>query len=503
MNELHQTIRRSQEARYYAIRELARRAGVTSEFFRTWKVDIGPEETVIYVQPGTRKHIHFKNVSEQFWEELEKGTFRTTRASWMYPPATPLQTLIPDFVVPFAEPSQSELRPLFNRIDRECVECPVDLPTSALLTLSRYEELLPGERDAHGRFPAFMSIAVRHDFLHRPVVDEYGLAFEQALAYLLPQWRPADRKLRVKLSHDIDDVGLPFKLISALKHTVRHGKPFFTARDLFSQVSDTEPTDLELVRRVALMSLRRKLDSAVYWKASLQTRWDNGYDPRHPKVRGVVQWLDDHGVETGVHPSYASYLSPARLLEEVQILKEVLGKKQLGGRQHYLRWSPETWRHWEMCGLAYDSTVGYADRIGFRAGTCFPYRPWLLQQNREAQLTEIPLIVMEKTLMEYMGLTPQKSIEAILGCVAHCRAVGGVFTLLWHNSSLSKAKYSAAYSEVLDHLGPAGTFDWKSGQLGFDDIRRDPPRPDVASGDIAPGRQLEASRDATTSFHRG
>jgi Family of unknown function (DUF7033) len=467
MNEINKTLRYAQEARRYAIRELARRAGVTADFYRTWKVDIGPEETVIYIQPGTRKHIHFKHVSEQFWEELDKGILRTARASWMHTPAEPLKTLVPDFVVPFAEASQSGLSPLFNQVDEECVECPLDLPLSTLLTLSRYEEMLPGERDVHGRFPASMSIAVRHDFLHRPVVDEYGLALEQALAYLLPGWRPTERKLRVKLSHDIDDVGMPFRFRSALKHTVRCGKPFSTARDLFSQVSDTEPTALELVRRTARMSLRRKLDSAVYWKASIKTQWDNGYDPRHPKVREVVQWLDDHGVETGVHPSYVSYLAPEQLLEEVQILQEVLGNKPLGGRQHYLRWCPETWRHWETCGLAYDSTVGFADRVGFRAGTCLPYHPWLLRLNREAHLAEIPLIVMDKTLIRYMGLTPQKSLETVRGCVTRCRAVGGVFTLLWHNTSFDKSAYRNVYLKTLDQIAASEAFNWKSGSNGF------------------------------------
>ena len=43
-------------------------------------------------------------------------------------------------------------------------------------------------------------------------------------------------------------------------------------------------------------------------------------------------------------------------------------------RQHYLRWrAPTTWQNWEDAGLDYDSTVGYADHVGFRAGTCYEY----------------------------------------------------------------------------------------------------------------------------------
>jgi len=64
----------------------------------------------------------------------------------------------------------------------------------------------------HGRFLAAQSVALRHNFLHRPIVDEYGLALQQVIELLLPGWRPPERKLRVKLSHDVDEVGIPLDL---------------------------------------------------------------------------------------------------------------------------------------------------------------------------------------------------------------------------------------------------------------------------------------------------
>jgi hypothetical protein len=181
----------------------------------------------------------------------------------------------------------------------------------------------------------------------------------------------------------------------------------------------------------------------------------------------VISWLHERGVETGVHPSYETFLSPDRLLQEVQVLREALGEKPLGGRQHFLRWCPDTWLHWESCALAYDSTVGYADQIGFRAGTCIPYRPWLFSLNREANLIEIPLTVMDKTLTHYMGMTAQGSLEAILRCVARCRSVGGVFTLLWHSSTLIDPLYEDLYRRLLDTLVGHERFDWEDASEDF------------------------------------
>src|SRR5437660_12439550 len=52
----------SNEARIWAVRQLARRAGVTREFFDSWDIDIQPAATVIHVQRGTEKKICFKHL---------------------------------------------------------------------------------------------------------------------------------------------------------------------------------------------------------------------------------------------------------------------------------------------------------------------------------------------------------------------------------------------------------------------------------------------------------
>jgi hypothetical protein len=445
----------TREARYYALREIARRAGVTAEFFRSWRVDFRVDEVIVYVEEGTAKHIRFLNGPEASSQRLATGQYNTARASWMIPPAEPLGRLVPDFVVPFTCEPIGAQRPLFSPIDGNGVKCSVDLLASALLTLSRYEETVSSERDVHGRFPARHSVAVRDGFLDRPIVDEYGLALEQALSYLLPGWQPAERRLCAKISHDIDWTGLPINPTGAalhIGHMIRHRKPLATVRDLLGWAAGLEPAYLKSVREIVRLALERDLDSAVYWMAAPTSLRDSGYDPRHPMIRDVITWLQDQGVEMGIHPGYRTFRSPGQLSREVQTLREALGEQSLGGRQHYLRWCPDTWLHWERCGLVYDTTVGYAEQIGFRAGTCIPYRPWLLAPGREGNLVEIPLLVMDGTLLYHMALTHHESVEAIRRLVGQCRVVGGVFTLLWHNSSLSDPAYGDLYTRILDIL---------------------------------------------------
>jgi hypothetical protein len=455
----------SKEARVYAVVELARRAGVPREMLNTWKVDVKHNETVVRVQPGTNRTITFPH---SYTALQSAGTAHpsTQRKRWMVPPDDHIGRYVPDFIIPFCEAATFDA-PLFLAPNTEAIQCSCDLLAATLLTLSRYEEHQSSARDEHGRFPATAGLAGQQGFLDRPIVDEYGLGLEQALAYLLPGWQPANRRLRVKLSHDMDLVGIPVNLKTAVGHMLRRHNPLAVLQDLISVGCAAEPAYLQAIRAIASLSLERGLDSAVYWQASRSSKYDSGYDPLHPKVKKVIAWLQAKRVEMGVHPGYDTFRSLDRLAAEINALRELLGEWPVGGRQHYLRWSPDTWRDWEACGLAYDSTLGFADRAGFRAGTCIPYHPWLLESNRESRLLEIPLIAMDGTLLDYMQLTPAQSLQAVTELVARCRTVGGVFTLLWHNSTFIEPAHRQLYTQILDLLAGADSFDWKKEIPGY------------------------------------
>jgi hypothetical protein len=338
----------------------------------------------------------------------------------------------------------------------------VDLPASIVLTLGRFEETLPGSRDQHGRFSAFSSIAWHEGFLHRPIVDEYGLAFAQALSCLLPAWQPAEKRLRVKLGHDVDDTGAPFLLRSTIAHAVNRGRPLAMLRDLVAAPGGMETAYQALLRRIVMLSLDCGLDAAVYWKASAPGPYDRGYQLQDKRNLALKKALRSRGVEMGIHPSYRTFNSEANFRKELALVRQWLGESELGGRQDYLRWNPETWLLWESLGMAYDASVGYADYVGFRAGTCYPYKPWLFSQQREANLLEIPLLAMDTTLLRYMNLQPEQALSKLLDLVDRCRAVGGVFTLVWHQTNLMKRDHASVYCRLLNHLIASDSFDWRN-----------------------------------------
>ena len=443
----------TREALHYGVRELARRAGVSADQFRTWRIqfdDFGG--MTLFVKPGTQKRIVIPKVPAPIWADILAGQFRISTASWMKPPATTLHAGTLEFRIPFSSSGRSHVGPLFFMSEPDSVECAVNLPLSAILTLSRFEETLPSHRDEHGRFRTASSVAWAGGFHDRPIVDEYGLALEQALRALLPGWQPARREFRVMLGHDVDEIGLPFNLRSAIAHTFRRMNPASTVRDLVAPLTGVDTTYAHLLREIVSLSIEHRLSSTVYWKCSTKGPHDTGYDLRDPRILAMIQSFRDQGVRLGVHPGYETYGRPARFASEVRAVTDLLGTRNVGGRQDFLRWDPSCWLKWEAEGLAYDASVGFADWIGFRAGTAQPYRPWLLQENREAALLEIPITAMDSAMHGYMKLSADEALLKLRSYAARCRAVAGVFHLVWHSTTMMNPGYARTYKTLLKEL---------------------------------------------------
>jgi hypothetical protein len=440
------------QARRYAVKELARRAGVSQEFFKRWNIQVSPVKTTISFDPGTNGKIYFFHGPEAGLLQDLTGEIPVGRAEWL------AGTSRRDLILPFCRSRQND-GPLYQTSIDGSITCKPDLLASLILTLSRVEESLRPELDEHGRFPATSSLAFREHFLERPILDEHGLAFRQALTFLLPGWRPEQPIFRVKLTHDIDDVGIPFGFRSALAHTLKRRSPSATVRDLFATVSFSDPMDLSLVRKLAAISKGRGLHSAFFWKCSPRTRHDSGYPLNDPRIQRLIGELRENNFEMGVHPGYETFHHRENLSREIGELKNALHEDFPGGRQHYLRWTPQTWLDWESCSLRYDSSVGFADHFGFRAGTSFPFRPWCWSENRELNLIEVPLILMDCTPVKYMRLGLQEGLERVRALVRRVEETGGIFTLLWHNTPLMDPDYDGWYEAILNFLDGAKAYD--------------------------------------------
>jgi len=321
----------------------------------------------------------------------------------------------------------------------------------AFFMLTRYEEAVRPERDEHGRFPASAAMFSPAS----PVVNESVLELRTRLETAFPRLNFRRPSFEVIPSHDVDIPTCRARGARRLKLAAgdllrRRDARLATRRLAGCDVCDTFDFLLDA-------SEQRGLRSAFYFIAErTDGSRDGDYSLDDAVVKSLVRRVHNRGHEVGLHPSYGTFRDAGQVRREFERLRAACAELEIeqsswGGRQHYLRWeNPTTWRAWDDAGLAYDSTVTYAESPGFRAGVCYEYPVFDLGAGRVLALRERPLVAMEVSFLQYLALDHDAAYDAMLELKRICRRYGGQFTLLWHNNRLQTARDRRLYEAVLD-----------------------------------------------------
>jgi hypothetical protein len=176
------------------------------------------------------------------------------------------------------------------------------------------------------------------------------------------------------------------------------------------------------------------------------------YERLRPRI---IETLREAGAEIGLHGSYTAAGDAERLGEEKATLEALAGPIR-GHRYHYLRVDPHrNLAPLARLGFAYDTTLGFPDTIGFRAGIAHPFRPWDFERDQPLDLLEIPLAAMDATLAEerYLGLSARRAARKLMRLLDWAAENGGAFAILWHPDRFdpaTSAGWDRLYSKVLE-----------------------------------------------------
>jgi hypothetical protein len=151
-------------------------------------------------------------------------------------------------------------------------------------------------------------------------------------------------------------------------------------------------------------------------------------------VSDVKEWaarLLNEGCEVGVH-GIDAWHSVAKGRDELTRVGTVTNAGGLGIRMHWLLRNAETASILDESGYLYDSTVGYNETVGYRAGTTQVYRP-----HGARRLLELPMHIQDGALFypSRLGLSEQEADTRCQRLIAITRQLGGVLTVLWHDRS--------------------------------------------------------------------
>jgi hypothetical protein len=135
---------------------------------------------------------------------------------------------------------------------------------------------------------------------------------------------------------------------------------------------------------------------------------------------------------------------------EMSRLMSVTGQKTVGIRMHWLYFSGDSPKRLEQAGFDYDSTWGYNDAVGFRAGTSQVFR-----LTGTEKLLELPLLIMDSALLfpGRMGLCPEGAVDRCGRIVADVRRFGGTLVINWHDRSLAPERlWGRSYETLLNDV---------------------------------------------------
>jgi hypothetical protein len=161
------------------------------------------------------------------------------------------------------------------------------------------------------------------------------------------------------------------------------------------------------------------------------------------------------GCEIGLH-GIDAWLDTSEGRKELEEIRRITGLTQIGVRMHWLFHDEKSPATLEEAGIDFDSTVGYNETIGYRAGTTQVYKPlqarWLL---------ELPLHIMDTALFypKHLNLSFSEAWEETGKVIDNAVKFGGSMTVNWHDRSIASERlWGDFYSKLIAELAARGAW---------------------------------------------
>jgi hypothetical protein len=183
------------------------------------------------------------------------------------------------------------------------------------------------------------------------------------------------------------------------------------------------------------------------------------YDPS--QLQRSIGEILARGGEVAVHgiDAWRDIREARKEREQIQALTE---SSAVGVRMHWLFFDSESARKLDEAGFFYDSTFGYNETVGYRAGTTQGFRPLGTKC-----LLELPLHIMDTALFypSHLHLSAEQAMIRMNGMVDDMRQFGGALMINWHDRSIAPERlWDDFYVRLVGKLQAAGAWFCTAGQ---------------------------------------
>jgi len=199
---------------------------------------------------------------------------------------------------------------------------------------------------------------------------------------------------------------------------------------------------------------------STFFFVPFRKRAGRGFDSGQGRLRAtkydvedavkLIRKLEAKGSEIGVHGIDAWNSVETGREEMLRIKHHTPGEDGIGIRIHWLCHNEDTPKMLDEAGYDYDSTVGYNDAVGFKAGTSQVFKPIGVNS-----LLELPLHIQDTALFSHgrMKASESHALSLCRQIMDHAATSGGAVTVLWHERSLGPERlWDQFYAELIGQL---------------------------------------------------
>ena len=316
-----------------------------------------------------------------------------------------------------------------------------DIFAASFYLVSRYEEYLPHLKDKYNRFKAEESLAFKHNFLQKPVVNIWAKQLISVIEDKFPDLEIKYPTFKFISTIDIDNAylykGKGFVRSAAflLKAMLRFDIDSLKMALAVSSKKRKDPFDTYSLQ----FNLQKKYNLDVRYFVLLGDYGlnDKSISYTNSNFQALIKRLADLA-PVGIHPSFGSSINENKLSIEIKRLEDIQKREVTFSRQHFLQLSfPNTYKRLLEVGITNDYTMGYASVLGFRAGISSSFTFYNLDMEQVLPIKVHPFAIIDDTLKFNMNLDADEVVEKISGIIDVVKQVDGTLISIWHNDTLS------------------------------------------------------------------
>jgi len=106
----------------------------------------------------------------------------------------------------------------------------------------------------------------------------------------------------------------------------------------------------------------------------------------------------------------------------------------------------------EKGNVKYDSSIGFDEHIGYRAGISYPFNPYNIKEDRPFNLLEIPIIALDSSLMKQNANNNKRAEKKVNKLIKISKLHKSHISLSWHThhfDSIDFPKWAKMYWKLL------------------------------------------------------